>query len=1004
MKNFHWQKWILVALLSGALALLSGGVWAQAWANVGAPGFAAGAGSSLALDAAGTPYVAYVDRDNGSKISVKKFVGAAWVDVGMPVSSGMALGPSLALDAAGKPYVAYKDYDQDDRITVKRFDGDDLGWVMVGTPGFSNVANFTPSLKMAGNTPYVAYIDNSNNRVTVMSFNGATWSNVGVPSATFTASSSPSLAMNGATPYVAYINTNDKVAVMSYNGANWVAVGAALAEDASYAPSLAIVGGTPYVAFVDWSNHVLVRRFVAAWSNAGGNLTGETFYAPSLAADGAVPYVAYVDWNNGSKVTVMKLDGANWSMVGAPGFSAADANSPSLAISAAGIPYTSYNYWNEGGLIQRISVMRFANDAPPIYGITLDRAGLYEFPAATVGYGAQAPLPVKATNIGTAPTGLLNVALSGANMGNFTITANNVAAGLAVGGEATFNVAPNVGLAVGIYNATVTVSGSNGITASFDARFTVNALVNAQAPIIDTPPIGATYVLNDAATPLSVAAHSADGGSLTYQWYKNAANSNVGGTLIPGATGANYTPDTAATGTTYYYVVVTNTKPDATGTNTSTATSNTAMVVVLSLPTHGKGGGILNTGTLTLVNSTVTGNSSVNSLGGGIFNQAGATTTLINSTVFGNTGGDLYNDDNPANAVQLSNIIVGGCLGSAVADNGGNLSNGNTCGFNAASSRNNAVLNLGALGNNGGPTPTMLPGVGSAAIGFGVLATCANAPVSALDQRGVVRPAASCTSGAVEVVAPPPVPPTVVSVTPSGLDAEIAGNVVITFSEAMNTAVAGTVQLNALAALPAGVWSVGNTVYTVAYAALAYSTAYTVNISDFANAAGTVMVADNGHDFTTKAAAAPSGITITGQPASTTVMQGAIAGNLTVTATVVPNVGLIYYWYRNAVNSTVGGTLIPGSNNATFPIPTDLLSGTYYYYCYVVPAVPTTGVNPVFSNVARVNVILRAGPDSLQAIPALNPTVLMLLAVFTLLLGGAVIGGTGYVQKKRRRG
>src|SRR5438552_13934406 len=46
------------------------------------------------------------------------------------------------------------------------------------------------------------------------------------------------------------------------------------------------------------------------------------------------------------------------------------------------------------------------------------------------------------------------------------------------------------------------------------------------------------------------------------------------------------------------------------------------------------GGGIRNQGTLTLVNSTVTGNSA-NSGGGGIFNQG--TLTLINSIVAGNS-------------------------------------------------------------------------------------------------------------------------------------------------------------------------------------------------------------------------------------------------------------------------------------------------------------------------------------------------------------------------------
>lgn len=50
---------------------------------------------------------------------------------------------------------------------------------------------------------------------------------------------------------------------------------------------------------------------------------------------------------------------------------------------------------------------------------------------------------------------------------------------------------------------------------------------------------------------------------------------------------------------------------------------------------------------------------------------------------------------------------------------------------------------LGALGDNGGPTPTMMPPTGSVAIGLG-------ADCPATDQRGEARDTATCTAGAVE--------------------------------------------------------------------------------------------------------------------------------------------------------------------------------------------------------------------------------------------------------------
>jgi hypothetical protein len=50
---------------------------------------------------------------------------------------------------------------------------------------------------------------------------------------------------------------------------------------------------------------------------------------------------------------------------------------------------------------------------------------------------------------------------------------------------------------------------------------------------------------------------------------------------------------------------------------------------------------------------------------------------------------------------------------------------------------------LGALGDHGGPTPTMLPATGSPALGNGQ--SC-----PATDQRGQPRPSSNCTAGAVE--------------------------------------------------------------------------------------------------------------------------------------------------------------------------------------------------------------------------------------------------------------
>lgn len=95
--------------------------------------------------------------------------------------------------------------------------------------------------------------------------------------------------------------------------------------------------------------------------------------------------------------------------------------------------------------------------------------------------------------------------------------------------------------------------------------------------------------------------------------------------------------------------------------------------------------------------------------------------------------------------------------------------------------------------------------------------------------------------------------PTVSNVTPGGVDVPVSGNIVITFSEAMNPAAGvGEVKLNSGTALTGGSWTSGTT-YTVPYSGLTASTAYTVIISGFQDAVGNDMDANNTNGFTTAA-------------------------------------------------------------------------------------------------------------------------------------------------------
>ena len=85
--------------------------------------------------------------------------------------------------------------------------------------------------------------------------------------------------------------------------------------------------------------------------------------------------------------------------------------------------------------------------------------------------------------------------------------------------------------------------------------FTVTVTVNGEVSIDTQPSDGSPEVcFGDTFPSISVVASGATG--ITYQWYSNTSSSNSGGTAVPGATSATFTPPSDAEGESYYYVEV----------------------------------------------------------------------------------------------------------------------------------------------------------------------------------------------------------------------------------------------------------------------------------------------------------------------------------------------------------------------------------------------------------------------------------------------------------------
>ncbi len=202
----------------------------------------------------------------------------------------------------------------------------------------------------------------------------------------------------------------------------------------------------------------------------------------------------------------------------------------------------------------------------------------------------------------------------------------------------------------------------------------------------------------------------------------------------------------------------------------STIAGNTA--------TGGLGGGVYNDGTLTMIDSTISGNQSGSS-GGGLTNAQNGTTHLNNVTITANTSGTAHNgqggglDNSLGHAFTFRNTIIAGntdlsgtpptpdCdartgFSSALTSEGYNLV-GNAAHCDIAGDMTGNIIGqdpkLGALLNNGGPTPTNAPAADSPVVDAGNPAAPGSGGLAcaATDQRGFVRPIGDhCDIGAVE--------------------------------------------------------------------------------------------------------------------------------------------------------------------------------------------------------------------------------------------------------------
>jgi CSLREA domain-containing protein len=245
--------------------------------------------------------------------------------------------------------------------------------------------------------------------------------------------------------------------------------------------------------------------------------------------------------------------------------------------------------------------------------------------------------------------------------------------------------------------------------------------------------------------------------------------------------------------------------------------------------TTANGGGVFNSGTLAVTNSTFLGNTA--GAGGAIFNSTTGAMTVTNCTFSGNTGtggGAIHSDhtgtvtsstfsNNSAGiagsgaailanntALQVTNSILANSTGlncgvsnaGVIGNGGGNISDDSSCGFGTSTGANGdtvgdsvlPLLDPKGLQNNGGPTNTIALQPNSPAVNGVPIANCLPS-----DQRGDPRPdpgdnSNACDIGAFESIDVTATPTPTSSATPTATSSPTATDTPTATATATDTA------------------------------------------------------------------------------------------------------------------------------------------------------------------------------------------------------------------------
>lgn len=639
-----------------------------------------------------------------------------------------------------------------------------------------------------------------------------------------------------------------------------------------------------------------------------------------------------------------------WSFPGGTPSSSNTLNPGTISYPTGG-PYTvSFTATNECG-ISNTATQSFTVSIAPVITNTITNQTICSGSQTTPVNLTANPTGTTFTWTATATAGITGFTATGSGA---TIPAQTIVTTNTNPGTVTYVITPTFNGCVGsLFNYTINVN---------------------PAPSITTQPASSSVCLGGTATTMTVGLNSSTV-TPTYQWYSNTSNSNIGGTLIPGATNPSYTPPTSAIGTFYYYCVISLASGGCSGLTSAVATVTVSPLPTITtqpLPTQNICvGATINplsvsytggTGTASYqwFSNTTNSNTSGTPIAGAtvstytppVFNSIGTYYYYVVITLNGNSCGTI--NSNTAEVIVVADPII----------TAQPLATQTQCQSSVAS-----ILEVQVTGGSGTfsyqwysntsnntTTGTLIPGATGSTFTPPTTSTGTTYYYCLITQSDLGCAVTSTTATVTIVPAP------IITSQPQSAivcEGSTLAPLTVAYTNGTGTATYQWFDSNGpiLGAISDS-YTPNNTSSNTYYCVITFSSGGCTSITS-----GSAVITIN---------PLPN---IDSQPLSS---QSICVGGTIPPLTVSYNGGVgtpSYQWYSNNNNSTTGGTPV-GTNSATYTPPTFTTSGTFYYY--VVINLNSAGCGIITSNPAEVIVVpdpvLNTQPLSQQTVCQNTPS------------------------------